>query len=212
MNYTQLVTLIQQYTENDETTFVANIPTFVALAEERIYRLVKLPKLRKYTVSLSLTAGTQSLDTPADFLAVDYMEVVDPNGNAILLLPKEPGFMHQAFPLDSVQAIPQYYALRDNATLIFGPVPDQNYAINLAYLYKPNSIVQDGTNWIGDNASMALLYGSLIEAYTYMKGEDSLMQVYDQRFNEAIGRAKVLGEGKDRTDENRNSPTRAPQS
>lgn len=211
MNYAELTSLIEQYTENDEATFVANIPTFVRLAEERIYRLVKLPKLRKVITSLVTAANQMAVALPSDFLSVDYLQIITPITNAYTsLLAKDPSFINEAYPINTVTGKPVYYALRDNQTILLGPVPDQIYSINMAYMYKPASIVTDGANWIGDNASMALLYGSLVEAYTYMKGEDSLMQMYEQRFMEGVDRAKRLGEGKDRVDEYRNPPPIAP--
>lgn len=210
MTYAELVTLIEQITENTETTFVTNIPYFVKRAEERIYRFIKLPKLRKVDTSIPTVQGTRTLTVPTDFLSVDSFTVVSSSLH-YPLIPKEPDFIREAYPSTATQGRPQYYALRDSTTLVLGPTPDAAYSTELVYTHKPVSIVTDGTSWIGDNAENALLYASLAEAYIFMKGEQDLLAVYEQRFQEAVGVTKILGEGKDRTNEWRNSPPRAPQ-
>lgn len=211
MNYAELVEQIQETCEYSETTFVDNIPNFVRRAEERLYRYVKLPKLRKVDTSLLTVAGNNTLSLPSDFLSVDSFTVVVV-GVHTTLIPKEPDFIREAYGTVSYQAKPIYYSLLDADTIIFGPTPDQIYSLELNYTHKPESIVTASTTWIGDNAENGLLYGSLVEAYIFMKGEPDMLKLYDDRFREAVGVTKVLGEGKDRTDEWRNSPPRAPQS
>ncbi len=209
MNYSELVDLIGEYAENEETSFVDNIPNFVRLAEERIYRLVKLPKLRKVSTSLTTTNGVRTVAAPSDFLAVDSLSVLS-GTTYTYLINKEPDFIREAYPSSSTTGLPVYYALLDHETFLFGPTPDATYSLELHYLHKPTSIVTSSTSWIGDNAEVALLYGSLVEAYTYMKGEDDMMRLYEQRFMEAVGRAKTLAEGRDRTDSWRETPPKAP--
>lgn len=205
MTYAQLVALIQSYTENEETDFVANIPMFVRMAEERIYRYIKLPRLRK-TQTSQTAAGQRSRATPSDFLSVDSLAILE-DGTYSFLVPKEPDWIREAYP-GALQDKPKYYALLNHNTLILGPTPDATYTIEMNYNHKPQSIVDSSTSWLGDNAENALLYGSLVEAYTFMKGEADLMKLYNDRFLEAVGRTKVLAEGRDRTDEYRNPPDR----
>lgn len=191
MNYAQLVQAIKDYVENTETTFVSQIPTFVRQTEERIFRSVLIPELRKHT-TLAATSGNQLLDRPADFLAPFSLAVVDDEGNHYLLLEKDVDFMREAYPSVSTLGLPRYYAQYDGDTpssdgrFIFGPTPDAAYTVALHYYYDPPSIVDESTSWLGDNAESLLLYGSLIEAYTFMKGEQDLMQQYEKRYQEAL--------------------------
>jgi hypothetical protein len=204
MNYATLADLIQSYAENDETTFVANIPNFVKLAEERIYRYVKIPNLRAST-TLTAVIGDQNLTVPANFVKPDSLEVVI-SGVSTNLIPKDPDFLREAYPTAATTGVPLYYAVFDNDTIRVAPTPGVAYSFTLTYTAKPDSIVTAGTNWLGDNAEQALLYGSLVEAYTYMKGEPDLLALYEARFMEAVGQAKVVADGKLRTDDWRNSP------
>lgn len=204
MNYAALLQLVQDYVENDETSFVANIPNFVKLAEERIYRYVKVPNLR---VSTTLTAsiGSQDLTVPSDFLKPDSLAVVV-SGVSTHLIPKDPDFLREAYPTAATTGVPVYYAVFDNDTIRVAPTPGVAYTLTLVYTAKPTSIVSASTNWLGDNAEQALLYGTLVEAYTYLKGEPDLLQLYEARFMEAVGQVKVVGGGKVRTDDWRNAP------
>lgn len=204
MNYATLADLIQQYCENDETTFVANIPNFVKLAEERVYRFVKVPGLRTTSAPV-VTPSSRNITLPADFISADSLEILV-GGSWVHLSPKDFDFLSQAYPSNSSTGQPEYYAQFDNDTIILAPTPDQAYTTRLSYVKKPESIVTASTNWIGDNAETALLYGSLVEAYTYMKGEPDLMALYEQRFLEAVGEARRVANQKTRTDEWRNAP------
>lgn len=207
MNYTELSQAIQDYTENDETSFVSNIPTFVKQAEERIKRAVIIPELRK-NVTTSFVSSDKYLNTPSDFLAVFSIAVVNGSGDYEFLLPKDVNFIREAYTSASTEGLPQYYALFDYDFFIFGPTPDSAYTVELHYYYDTPSIVESGTSWYGDNAETALLYGSLIEAYTYMKGEPDLIQLYTQRYEEAMQHLYALGEGKLRRDSYRNGENR----
>jgi hypothetical protein len=205
MNYTQLVQSIQDYTQNEETSFVSNIPNFVQQAEERINRSIMLPELRK-NATASTTADNKYLARPSDFLAVFSLAVIDGDGDYTYLLDKDVNFIREAYPSASTTGLPLYYSQFDGDTsgeegnFILGPTPDANYDVELHYYYDPESIVTAGTSWYGDNAEAALLYGSLIEAYTYMKGENDLVGLYTQRYNEAMGQLTGLDIRSDRDD------------
>ena len=216
MNYTQLSSAIQAYTENTEANFIAEIPVFVQQAEQRIYNNVQFPSLRKNMTGVVSTTS-KYLSAPDDYLATYSLAVVtdvtgvDLNtGTYEYLLNKDVNFIRQAYPTPDDTGVPRYYALfgptvsgstiTNELTFILGPSPDQNYYVELHYYYYPASIVTAGTSWLGDNFDSVLLYGSLVEAYTYMKGEQDMMQLYNQKFMEALALAKRLGDGMERQD------------
>jgi hypothetical protein len=211
MNYTQLSANIQAYTENTETSFVANIPVFVTQAEQRIYNSVQFPSIRK-NVTGATTVNNKYLQCPLDFLAVYSMAIINASGEYEYLLNKDVNFIRQAYPQPTDTAIPRYYALfgpavsgstiSDELSFILGPTPDSSYSVELHYYYYPESITtaSDGQTWLGDNFDSVLLYGSLVEAYTYMKGEADMMQLYNGKFMEALALAKRLGDGMERQD------------
>ena len=211
MNYTALSAAIQAYTENTEADFVANIPVFVTQAEQRIYNTVQFPSIRKNMTGVVSTTSTY-LSAPDDFLAVYSLAVVDATGNYEYLLNKDVNFIRQAYPSPTETGLPRYYALfgptvsgstiTDELTFIVGPKPDANYVVELHYYYYPESITvaADGRTWLGDNFDSVLLYGSLVEAYTYMKGEQDMMLLYNTKYQEALALAKRLGDGMERQD------------
>ena len=206
MNYTQLSANIQAYTENTESNFVAEIPVFVQQAEQRIYNNVQFPSIRK-NVTGSTSANNKYLGCPSDFLAVYSMAVIDADGVYEYLLNKDVNFIRQAYPQPTDTDIPKYYALFgsqtndvNELTFILGPTPNATYSVELHYYYYPESIVTAGTSWLGDNFDSVLLYGSLVEAYTYMKGEADMMALYNQKYMEALALAKRLGDGMERQD------------
>jgi hypothetical protein len=209
MNYTQLSNAIQAYTENTEADFVANIPVFVQQAEQRIYNSVQFPSIRKNMTGVVSTTSTY-LSAPDDYLASYSLAVIDADGNYEYLLNKDVNFIRQAYPKATDTGLPRYYALfgptvsgstiTTELTFILGPKPDANYTVELHYYYYPQSIVTASTTWLGDNFDSVLLYGSLVEAYTYMKGEQDMMALYNQKFMEALALAKRLGDGMERQD------------
>lgn len=208
MNYTQLVDAIQSYTQNYEAGFVAAIPSFVQQAETRIYNTVQLPAQRKNVVG-SVTAGNQYLTLPADWLSAYSVAVVDaPSGGYEYMLNKDVNFIRQAFPYPAAVGTPAYYAIFDQNTLILGPTPDDNYQIEMHYNAYPNSIVTAGTSWLGNNFDTVLLYGALLEAYTFMKGEQDVMAYYQSRYEEALMQLKRLADGLDRQDAYRSGQAR----
>jgi hypothetical protein len=209
MNYSELVTEIQSYTENQFET--ADINTFITQAEQRIYNMVQLPALRK-NVTGTTTSGNKYLAMPSDWLATFSLAVINASNEYTYLLNKDVNFIRQAFPdTDSdFYDEPQYYAVFDNTAFILGPTPNASYAVELHYFYYPTSIVTAGTTWLGDNFSSTLLYGSLLEAYTYMKGEADVIAQYQKRYDEAMALLKQLGDGKDRQDAYRSGQVRYP--
>lgn len=209
MNYTQLVAQIQDYTENQFTTAVVN--NFIEQAEQRIYNTVQLPALRKNVTGFT-TAGNKYLGIPSDWLSTFSMAVIDSNNEYTYLLNKDVNFIRAAFPdTDSTfYGTPQYYAVFDSSAFILGPTPDTSYSIELHYFYYPQSIVTAGTSWLGDNFDSTLLYGSLLEAYTYMKGEADVIAQYQKRYDDAMALLKQLGDGKDRQDAYRSGQVRYP--
>ena len=209
MNYAQLVAQIQDYTENTFTT--TDINTFITQAEQRIYNTVQLPALRK-NVTGSLSAGNKYLAMPTDWLATFSLAIFGPDNEYKYLLNKDVNFIRQSFPdTDSVfYGEPQYYAVFNATSFIVGPTPDINYSAELHYFYYPESIITAGTTWIGNNFSSVLLYGSLLEAYTYMKGEKDVLDNYRVRYDEAMLLLKQLGDGKDRQDSYRSGQVRYP--
>ena len=276
MNYTQLKTAIEDYTQNYETTFIANIPVFVEQAEQRIYNSVQFPSLRKNMTS-ALIANNKYLDCPSDYLSTYSLAIytapttaptatgtagaatitvssasgivvgqyvtgtgicagayvlaistltitlsvvnsgtvsgsITFQGEYLYLLNKDVNFIRQAYPTPTSTGTPQYYALfgpmvsngkiSNELVLILGPTPNTAYNAELHYYYYPESITtaSSGTTWLGDNFDTVLLYASLVEAYTFMKGEQDMMQLYNTKFMEALALAKRLGDGLERQD------------
>ncbi len=208
MNYVALVAAIQDYCGNAESSFVANIPNFVQLAEERIYNTVQIPAIRKNQTG-TLTVNNKYLTLPTDWLATFSLAVIDPVTQAqTFLLNKDVNFIRESFPVPSISGTPTHYAQFDYNTLILGPTPDLAYAVELHYYYYPASIVTSGTSWLGDNFETVLLYGSLREAYQYMKGEEDITAQYEAKYQESLALLKQLGDGKDRMDTYRTGQVR----
>jgi len=210
VNYSQLVSLIQEYCETTEQTFVANIPTFVQLAEERIYNSVQIPAIRK-NVTGTMTAGFQYFQLPSDWLSTFSLAVIDPTtGDYEYLLNKDVNYIRAAYPPPNSTGKPKYYAIWDDTSMILGPTPDVAYTAELHYYYYPVSIVTHGTSWLGTNFETVLLYGSIREAYTYLKGEQDIMNYYEQKYQESLALLKRLGDGLDRQDAYRSGQVRIP--
>ena len=201
MNYSELSTALQEYLQTSESTFVASIPTFVKQAEERIFREVVISTMRKSSTG-TLTAGTNTIAKPSDFL-VSYSLVVTDSGSYVTVLKTDRSLMQEAFPSTTQQGVPQFYANSDETTLILGPTPDSNYAYELTYYYDPPSIVTASTSWLGDNASTVLLNACLVEAYTFLKGSPDLMQTYESRYENGMNGLKQLGLVMERRDDYR---------
>jgi len=210
MNYAQLVVAVTDYTENTVPT--ANMNTFITQAEQRIYNTVQFPSLRKNVTGIT-TSGNKYLSCPSDFLSSFSMAVIDASGNYEYLLNKDVNFIRQAYPQPTDTALPKYYALfgptttsgatpvvTNELSFILGPTPDSAYDVELHYYYYPESIVTASTTWLGDNFDSVLLYGTLVEAYTYMKGEADIMALYDGKYKEALALAQRLGDGLERSD------------
>ena len=225
MNYQTLFQTIQAYVENDfpdtavidtsgTSTTLADtdqINTFIQQAEQRIFNSVQLPDLRK-SVSGNLTVSNKYLNVPSDWLATFSLAVIDSAGKYYYLLDKDVNFIRESYPNPSVEGLPQHYALFDDTTFIVGPTPDDSYNVELHYFYYPISITASvsGTSWLGDNFDSVLLYGSLLEAYTFMKGEGDVLATYQKRYDESLAMLKQLGEGKNRQDMYRTPQVRYP--
>jgi hypothetical protein len=219
MTYTELVAAIQTYTENTFPTITladsstvsstTQINRFIEQAEQRIYNSVQFPSIRK-NVTGTVTTNNKYLACPDDFLAVYSLAVIDATGAYEYLLNKDVNFIRQAYPTPTDTAIPKYYALfgptvaasviSNELSFILGPTPDSTYTVELHYYYYPESIVTASTTWLGDNFDTVLLYGSLVEAYTFMKGEVDIITGYDMKYKEALALAKRLGDGMERQD------------
>jgi hypothetical protein len=203
--YDQLKQAIQDYTENDETSFVNNLPVFIRQAEERILKNVQLSLFRK-NVSGAMSASNKYLACPSDFLAPFSLSFVDGDSDHQFLDFKDADFVQTFNPDATTTGNPRYYAVFDVDNFILGPTPDSAYAVELHYFYRPASLTAgsgSGTTWLSENAEIAMLYGSLMEAYIYMKGEPDMLGQYEKRFMEAIQGMKMLGEAKEVTDEYR---------
>ena len=205
--FTTLKAAVQDYLETTETSFVANLPAIIRQAEDRILKSVQLPDFRKNSTGTT-SNGNKYLQVPDGFLA-PYSLAVD-NGGYEFLLFKDVNFIREAYPVATDKGIPKYYGIFDSGNFILGPTPSSDLAVELHYFYRPDSITTaaSGTSWLGTNAESTLLYGSIVEAYTFLKGEADLMQLYVGRYEEAIGNLKSLAEGYDTTDSYRSGSVR----
>jgi hypothetical protein len=204
VNYAQLVVAVSDYTENTFQTTDMN--TFIQQAEQRIYNTIQFPSLRKNVTGVTAT-GNKYLACPGDFLSVYSMAVYPTGGEYSYLLNKDVNFIREAYPQPTDTSTPKYYALfgpqstnEAELTFILGPTPDAVYNIELHYFYYPASIVTAVNTWLGDNFDTVLLYGTLVEAYTFLKGEQDMMALYDGKYKEALALAKRLGDGLERQD------------
>ena len=199
--FTTLKSAIQDYTQNTESTFVADLGTIIKQAEDRIVKSVELPNFRK-NVTGSFTSGNQYLSTPSDYLYPFSLAVLDSDSAYTYLLSTDVSFIREAYPSASSTGVPKHYAQFDDNTFIVGPTPNANLTAELHYYYIPQSIKEssDGTSWLGTNAPELLLYGSLLEAYTFMKGEPDIMVNYEKRFQEALQKLTLLSDGYNRKD------------
>ena len=208
--FTTLKTAIQDYTDNAETTFASQLSRFILNAEERILKECQLDVFRRSSQG-SASSGNQYLAKPTDFLAQNSLSVINSSSKEFLLY-KQATFLQDFTPNPATTGTPQYYADWDNDTFLLAPTPDRNYTMELHYFYRPTSITTsgDGTSWLGTNAELCLLYGSLVEAYTFMKGEPDIMKEYTERFLESIQWLKNLGEGLQTRDQYRYDRVRRP--
>lgn len=217
MNYTELTAAIKGYAENSfpdtvgAFTSANQIATFVEMAEQRVYNMVQLPALRKNMVG-NLTSGNKYLALPSDWLATFSLAVINSNNEYKYLLNKDVNFIRESYP-DTDAAFygePEYYAQFDQNTLILGPTPNASNDVELHFFYYPTSIVDAGTSWLGDNFDSVLLYGALLEAAAFMKSDADIITFYKQRYDEAMGELKQLGDGKNRQDAYRSGQFRMP--
>jgi hypothetical protein len=224
MNYFELFETIKGYVENDfpntqftdatgnavNLTSKEQVDTFIKQAEQRIYNSVQIPAIRKNVLG-NVSPNNPYLTLPFDWLATFSVAVLDPITNEYeYLLDKDVNFIRAAFPFPAVIGKPTHYAQFDDNTFLLGPTPNTNYVVELHYYYYPESIVTKGNSWLGDKFSSVLLYGALLEAYAFMKGEKDVNDNYVGRYNEALALLKNLGDGKNRTDAYRTGQVRVP--
>ena len=213
MTYTELVTFVTDYCENTFPT--ADMDTFIRQAEQRIYNTVQIANLRK-NVTGTITANNKYLSCPEDFLSVYSLAVYpEAGGDYLYLLNKDVNFMREAYPNPATTGKPKHYAIFgpqssnvNELSFIVGPTPSTTYSAELHYYYYPPSIVTAGSTWLGDNFDSALLYGTMCEAITYMKGEADMVKLYQERYVQAIALLKNLGDGKQRADSYRDGQVR----
>jgi hypothetical protein len=199
--FAQLKTAIQDYTDNAETNFVTHLSDFIKSSEERIFKNVDLEIFRK-NVTTAFSSSDKFLSLPADYLASFSLQITA-SGSEAFLLQKDVNFIQEAYDASSSTSTPRYYAQFDTSNFIVGPTPNSNYAVELHYYYRPTSLTagaDSGTTWLSTNAPFALLFGSLVDAYIFMKGEPDLIQQYEKRFTDQITRLKDYGEARENTD------------
>ena len=203
--YSGLKTAVQNYLDNDETTFTNTLDTFIQQTEERILKSVQLPVFRKNSTG-SGSSGNTYLATPSDYLSPYSLAVVDGDSNYTYLLLKHVTWIRDYTPVEATTGEPLYYAQFDDDTFILAPTPNSNFTFELHYFYRPASLTaagDSGTTWLSTNASNAMLYGCLVEGTIFMKAAPDEIMVYDQKFKEALATLKALGESKDVRDEAR---------
>ena len=209
MNYSTLVQSIKDYTQNTETTFVNNIDAFISAAEERLLFDVQLPVFRKNQQG-TLSQSNKYLALPSDFLAPFSLSVIT-GGNYYFLLNKDVNYLQEAYPDESETGRPQFYAIFNDDNLLVAPMPDVDYTMEFHYLYEPTGLSSTNTTtWLSSNATNALLYATLIEAYVFMKGDAEIMTYYQTRYQECLSRIKNLDEGRVRKDVYRSGQLRIP--
>jgi hypothetical protein len=209
--FAELKTAIQDFTENTETSFVTNLPVFIRAAEDRILGLVDLEYFRKNVTGV-MTTGDKFLNAPDDYLA-SFSLSIEVSSSKVFLLQKDVNFVQEYNPNSSTTGQPVYYALFDVDNFIIAPTPDASYSSELHYFYRPASLTaggDSGTTWISTNAPNTILYASLVEAYTYMKGEPDLLTLYNNRFTESLQRLKDLAEARENSDAYRDGLPRRP--
>ena len=213
MNYTELYETVKGYVENDfpDTSFTDSagnsitltsneqVNTFIKQAEQKIYNAIQILNLRK-NVTGSLSTGNQYLSVPSDWIANFSLAVIDSSSNYTYLLNKDVNYIRESFPNPNSTGKPTHYTLFDDNSYIVAPTPDEDYSMELHYFYYPESIVTAGTSWVGDNYSSVLLYGTLIEAHIFMKGEPDVYKTYTDKYNQSMTGLKQLSEGKNRQD------------
>jgi hypothetical protein len=218
MNYAELVVQIEDTTENTYST--VDIDSIIKRTEQLIYNTVQLSSLRKNVVG-TLTTGNKYLSAPGDFLSTYSLAVIKPNGDYLYLLNKDVNWIREAYPNPNTTALPKYYAIfgptttnsvppviTDELSFIVGPTPDDAYDVELHYFYLPESIVDAGTSWLGDNFDSVLLNGCLVEAARFMKAEPDIIQNYDKLYLQSMALLKQLGDGKQRMDAYRDGQVR----
>ena len=208
MNYTQLKTAIQDYTQSSETSFVTNIDTFIKQAENRLFFDIDVPDFHK-NVTGTMTQNNTFLQKPEDLFKVYSLAVIKTGNVYSYMLPKDVSFIREAFPDADDSGLPTHYGNFDDEFFIVGPVPDDDYSVELHYKFQPDALSSTNANrWFGDNAEAALLYATLVEAYTYLKGEQDIMSFYGERYSSALQALQNYGAAEVNMDSYRNTMRR----
>ena len=214
MDYSTLCSQVQNYVENSFSSDQLNV--FITQAEQRIYNTVQLPDLRRNVTGVT-SANVAYLSCPGDFLAPYSLAVIDTDGSYSYLLNKDVNFIREAYTKPTDTGLPKFYAIfgqqiadQKELSFILGPTPDKNYSVELHYFSYPESIVTAGRTWLGDNFDSALLWGTIVEAYLYLKGESDLIATYQKRYDDSLALLKQLGDAKDRRDAYRSGQVRYP--
>ena len=209
--FAELKTAIQDYSDNTETSFVSHLSDFIKAAEERVFKLVDLEVFRK-NVTSALTQNDKFLRVPTDYLNSFSLQITTSGSENVLEL-KDINFLQEAFPTSASSGLPRYYGIFDINNFLIAPTPNSNYAVELHYYYRPASLTagaDSGTTWLSTSAPFALLYGSLVEAYIFMKGESDMLQQYEKRFVDQLTRLKDFGEARENEDAYKLGLPRAP--
>jgi hypothetical protein len=208
MTYTELVAMVKQYLECSEATFADNIDQFIKLCEDEIYREIQLPDLRSLATAQT-TANDRFLSTPADYLSTYYMSVLI-DGTYKPMLSKDESFIREVYGSSTATGKPRFFAQLDDRNFILGPTPDDVYTVEMEYFYKPSSVVDSVNTWLSANAEGAMLYGTILQGYIYLKGDQDIIAAYKDKYAQAIADLKIIAEGRDRKDSFRTSDKRLP--
>ena len=212
MNYLELKNAVKTYLECDETDFNNNFDMFVELAEEDFYRQVQLPNLMQ-TATATFLVNDRYLPLPSDYLSPYSLAVILPSGEYRMMLSKDHSFIRETYPNPNLTGVPRFYAQFDNMTFLIGPTPDQNYPVEMNYFYIPASLTtlgDDGETWLSINGENAILFGTIIQGYIYLKGDQDVIASYKEQYAQAIASLKIIAEGRDRKDSYRTSDRRLP--
>lgn len=213
MNYVQLRAAIQEYAQDFEASFVANVDNFIRLAESRILLRVRLPRFRKDVTAIlpgPPVANNNLLAVPSDFLAPDSLAIVTPDDGLVFLVNKDPEFLDECYPDLTYNGQPRFYAYLNERAVKIAPPPDHDYPVRMGYFYRPPSIIEQQTSWLGENFAHALVTGSLVEAAQYQKSEDNLFARYNQAFEQDLAMDKEYAKGRTKKDTMQEPDTRVP--
>ena len=210
MTYNELVTNIRNYTEVNSNVFTdAVINTFITMAENRILRDIDLDVFKKEQTG-SMTSGNKFLTAPSQILTHRYL-MVTVSGTQVFLDFRDTSFMKEYWPDGTATSVPKYYYVWNQDTFYVAPTHDQNYPVEMGFIYRPEQLSSTNQNtWISTNAPEALLYACLIQAYSYTKGPTEMLGFFDASYKQAIQGLGIEQQGRRRRDEYRDGMIRLP--